>query len=170
MRPQVRPLSLGPSWSANFDDTASNAVSSKLSGLFRLGNFFIFPLMTNAIFERLTGPEPQFEGISRFIYVLLNTGGETRESKLNRQQNIKSARPGLLRNRKFRPFLHFEEVSNWRTTKSNRCSRICRTLGWRITIRLCAANMSGVMGVITLLTVSSVGTATANAWELKWGR
>ena len=30
-----------PSWSANFDDTASNAVSSRLSGLFRLENFFI---------------------------------------------------------------------------------------------------------------------------------
>mgnify|MGYP000804224739 FL=1 len=29
-----------PSWSANFDDTASNAVSSRLSGLFQLGNFF----------------------------------------------------------------------------------------------------------------------------------
>ena len=28
-----------PSWSANFDDTASNAVSSRLSGLFQLGNF-----------------------------------------------------------------------------------------------------------------------------------
>ena len=31
----------------------SNAVSSRLSGLKRLGNFFVFPLMTNAVFERL---------------------------------------------------------------------------------------------------------------------
>ena len=74
---QVRPLLPAPLWSANFDDTAPNAVSSKFSGLFQLGNFFIFPLMTNAVFERLTGPEPQFDSISRFIYVLLNVGGET---------------------------------------------------------------------------------------------
>ena len=74
---QVRPLLPAPSRSANFDDTASNAVSSKLSGLFKLGKFFIFPLMTNAVFERLTGPEPLLDGFSRFIYVLLNVGGET---------------------------------------------------------------------------------------------
>ena len=73
----VQVSSLAPSWSANFDDTASNAVSSMLSGLKRLGNFFIFPLMTNAVFERLTGPEPLLDGFSRFIYVLLNVGGET---------------------------------------------------------------------------------------------
>ena len=60
------------SWSANFDDTASSAVSSRLSGLFRLGKLFIFPLMTNAVFERLTGPEPRLAGFSRFIYALLN--------------------------------------------------------------------------------------------------
>ena len=72
---RVRPPA--PSWSANFDDTAPSAVSSRLSGLFRLGNFFIFPLMTNAVFERLTGPEPLLDGFSRFIYVLLNVGGET---------------------------------------------------------------------------------------------
>ena len=47
--------------SANFDDTASNAVSSMLSGLKRLGNFFIFPLMTNAVFTQLELPEPGFE-------------------------------------------------------------------------------------------------------------
>ena len=74
---QVRPLLPAPSWSANFDDTAPNAVSSKLSGLKRLGNFFVFPLMTNAVFERLTGSEPLLDGFSRFIYVLLNVGGET---------------------------------------------------------------------------------------------
>ena len=38
--------------SANFDDTAPNAVSSRLSGLFQLGKLFIFPLMTNAVFAR----------------------------------------------------------------------------------------------------------------------
>ena len=38
-----------PGLSANFDDTASNAVSSRLSGLFQLGIFFIFSLMTNAV-------------------------------------------------------------------------------------------------------------------------
>ena len=48
-----------PSWSANFDDTASNAVSSRLSGLFQLGNFFIFPLMTNAVFTQRCGLEPR---------------------------------------------------------------------------------------------------------------
>ena len=49
---------------ANFDDTASNAVSSMLSGPFQLGNFFIFTLMTNAVFmqlRRLELPEPGFE-------------------------------------------------------------------------------------------------------------
>ena len=49
----VQVSSLAPGLSANFDDTASNAVSSMLSGLKRLGNFFVFPLMTNAVFERL---------------------------------------------------------------------------------------------------------------------
>ena len=49
----VQVSSLAPGLSANFDDTASNAVSSRLSGLKRLGNFFVFPLMTNAVFERL---------------------------------------------------------------------------------------------------------------------
>ena len=39
----VQVSSLAPGLSANFDDTASNAVSSMLSGLKRLGNFFIFP-------------------------------------------------------------------------------------------------------------------------------
>ena len=48
----VRVRSPAPSWSANFDDTASNAVSSRLSGLKKLGDFFIFPLMTNAVFAR----------------------------------------------------------------------------------------------------------------------
>ena len=74
---QVRPLLPAPSRSANFDDTASNAVSSRLSGLFQPGNFFVLPLMTNTVFERLTGPEPLLDGFSRFIYVLLNVGGET---------------------------------------------------------------------------------------------
>ena len=60
--------------------------------------------MTNAVFERLTGSEPQFEGISRFIYVLLNVGGETWASNLDRRQNIKLVRPELLRNQRFRPF------------------------------------------------------------------
>ena len=63
----VQVSSLAPGLSANFDDTASNAVSSMLSGLKRLGNFFIFPLMTNSVFERLTGLEPPFNGISEFI-------------------------------------------------------------------------------------------------------
>ena len=44
-----------PSWSANFDDTASNAVSSRLSGLFQLGNFFVFSLMTDAVFTQRCG-------------------------------------------------------------------------------------------------------------------
>ena len=44
--------------------------SSKLSGLFKLGNFFVFPLMTNAVFERLTGSEPLLDGFSRFICVI----------------------------------------------------------------------------------------------------
>ena len=63
--------------SAALHHTASHAVSSRLSGLFQLGNFFIFPLMTNTVFGRLTGPEPLLDGFSRFIYVLLNVGGET---------------------------------------------------------------------------------------------
>ena len=60
----VQVSSLAPGLSANFDDTAINAVSSMLSGLFQLGNFFILPLMTNAIFiqlRRLELPEPSFE-------------------------------------------------------------------------------------------------------------
>ena len=39
-------------------------LSSRLSGLFQLGNFFIFPLMTDAVFtqlRRLELPEPGFE-------------------------------------------------------------------------------------------------------------
>ena len=64
---QVRPLLPAPPWSANFDDTAPNAVPSRLSGLFQLGKLFIFPLMTNSVFERLTGLEPPFNGISEFI-------------------------------------------------------------------------------------------------------
>ena len=44
------------------------------------------------------------DGFSRFIYVLLNVGGETGASNLGRQQNIKSVRPELLRNQRFRPF------------------------------------------------------------------
>ena len=44
------------------------------------------------------------DGFSRFIYVLLNVGGETGASNLGRQQNIKSVRPELLRNQMFRPF------------------------------------------------------------------
>ena len=48
-----------PSRSANFDDTASNAVSSRLSGLFQLGNFFVFPLMTDAVFTQRCGLEPR---------------------------------------------------------------------------------------------------------------
>ena len=63
----VQVSSLAPGLSANFDDTASNAVSSRLSGLFQLGKLFIFPLMTNSVFERLTGLEPPFNGISEFI-------------------------------------------------------------------------------------------------------
>ena len=47
-----------PLWSANFDDTAPNAVSSRLSGLFQLGKFFVFPLMTNAVFKKRKGYEP----------------------------------------------------------------------------------------------------------------
>ena len=35
------------------------AVSSRLSGLFQLGNFFIFPLMTNAVFTQRCGLEPR---------------------------------------------------------------------------------------------------------------
>ena len=60
----VQVSSLAPGLSANFDDTASNAVSSMLSGLKRLGNFFIFPLMTNAVFmqlRRLELPKPGSE-------------------------------------------------------------------------------------------------------------
>ena len=72
----VQVSSLAPGLSANFDDTASNAVSSMLSGLKRLGNFFIFPLMTNAVFERLTGLEPPFNGISEFICELLDVVSE----------------------------------------------------------------------------------------------
>ena len=41
-----------PGLSANFDDTAPNAVSSRLSGNKRPGKFFVFPLMTNAVFAR----------------------------------------------------------------------------------------------------------------------
>ena len=48
----IRSLLPLPGLSANFDDTAPNAVSSRLSGLKRLGNFFVFPLMTNAVFAR----------------------------------------------------------------------------------------------------------------------
>ena len=50
-----------PSWSANFDDIASNAVSSRLSGLKRLKIFLFFPLMT---ITRLVGLEPLFSSIS----------------------------------------------------------------------------------------------------------
>ena len=60
----VQVSSLAPGLSANFDDTAKNAVSSRLSGLFQLGNFFIFPLMTDAVFtqlRRLELPKPGFE-------------------------------------------------------------------------------------------------------------
>ena len=66
----VQVSSLAPGLSANFDDTASNAVSSMLSGLFQLGNFFIFPLMTDAVFtqlRRLELPEPGFEPFYPFI-------------------------------------------------------------------------------------------------------
>lgn len=66
----VQVSSLAPGLSANFDDTASNAVSSMLSGLFQLGNFFIFPLMTNAVFmqlRRLELPKPGFEPFYLFI-------------------------------------------------------------------------------------------------------
>jgi len=38
----VQVSSLAPGLSANFDDTASNAVSSMLSGLKRLGNFWFY--------------------------------------------------------------------------------------------------------------------------------
>ena len=65
-----------PSWSANFDDTAPNAVSSRLSGLSQLGKLFVFPLMTNSVFERLTGLEPPFNGISEFICELLDVMSE----------------------------------------------------------------------------------------------
>ena len=47
-----------------------------LSGLFQLGNFFIFPLMTDAVFGRLTGLEPPFNGISEFICELLDVVSE----------------------------------------------------------------------------------------------
>ena len=50
-----------PLWSANFDDTAPNAVSSRLSGLKRLEIFLFFPLMT---ITRLVGLEPLFRSIS----------------------------------------------------------------------------------------------------------
>ena len=73
---RVQVSSLAPGLSANFDDTASNAVSSMLSGLKRLGNFFIFPLMTNSVFERLTGLEPPFNGISEFICELVDVVSE----------------------------------------------------------------------------------------------
>ena len=60
----VQVSSLAPGLSANFDDTAPNAVPSRLSGLFQLGKLFIFPLMTNAVFmqlRRLELPKPGFE-------------------------------------------------------------------------------------------------------------
>ena len=66
----VQVSSLAPGLSANFDDTASNAVSSMLSGLKRLGNFFIFPLRTKGVFmqlRRLKLPEPGFEPFYPFI-------------------------------------------------------------------------------------------------------
>ena len=72
----VRVRSPAPSWSANFDDTAPSAVSSRLSGLFQLGKLFIFPLMTTSVFERLTGLEPPFNGISEFICELLDVVSE----------------------------------------------------------------------------------------------
>ena len=62
----VQVSSLAPGLSANFDDTASNAVSSMLSGLFQLGNFFIFPLMTNAVFIRLRRFELPKQGFEPF--------------------------------------------------------------------------------------------------------
>ena len=89
---------------------------------------------------------------------------------LDWQQNIKSARPELLRNQRLRPFLRSEEVSNWRTMKSNRHSRICRTLGYRTMSQWRAMNIGSVKGVIIRHMVSSVGMATANAWEQKCGR
>ena len=89
---------------------------------------------------------------------------------LDWQQNIKSARPELLRNQRLRPFLRSEEMSNWKTTKSNRRSRICRTLGNRTMSQWRAMNIGSVKCVIIRHMVSSVGMATANAWEQKCGR
>ena len=44
-----------PSLSANFEDIASNAVSSRLSGHKRPEKFFVFPLMTDAVFTQRCG-------------------------------------------------------------------------------------------------------------------
>ena len=49
----VRVRSPAPSLSANFEDIASNAVSSRLSGHKRPGNFFVFPLMTAPVLPDL---------------------------------------------------------------------------------------------------------------------
>ena len=123
-------------------------------------------------------PNKYHKNLSAGLLVLRNqrfgafviSGGVKWASRLERQQNIKSARPGLLRNRKFQLFLHFEEVSNWRTMKANRHSRICRMPGCRTTSWWRAVNTSSAMGAIIQRTVLSAGTATANAWELKCGR
>ena len=42
-----------PSLSANFEDIASNAVSSRLSGHKRPEKFFVFPLMTDPVLPDL---------------------------------------------------------------------------------------------------------------------
>ena len=77
-----------PSWSANFDDTASNAVSSRLSGLFQLGNFFIFPLMTNAFFTQRCGLEPRRIHFMRS----LKCGKHTCRMKILRFSKIKNSK------------------------------------------------------------------------------
>ena len=54
----VQVSSLAPEYPANFDDTAKNAVSSRLSGLFEARNFFIFPLMTFGKIEQFEALNP----------------------------------------------------------------------------------------------------------------
>lgn len=49
----VQVSSLAPEYPANFDDTGENPVSSRLSGIFHPGNFFIFPLRTKGVFTQL---------------------------------------------------------------------------------------------------------------------
>ena len=87
-RSLVRVQQSPPSWSANFDDTASNAVSSRLSGLFQLGNFFVFPLMTNAVFTQRCGLEPRQSHFMRS----LKCGKHTCRMKILRFSKIKNSK------------------------------------------------------------------------------